>query len=205
MPATGPLNERQREYVDHIGSSSVALHTIINDILDLATVDAGIMELDIVEVPVGRMVDDVADAVAERLREHDIRLVIDRDSAPDSFHADEQRVRQVLFNLLSNAANFAPEGSEIRLAARGTEDGIEFSVHDDGPGMSEEVLESVFKRLEPRPRRGRRRGAGLGLSIVKSFVELHGGSVEIETGTDTGTTVICRLPAAPTGLRAAAE
>jgi signal transduction histidine kinase len=205
METTGPLNPRQRDYVDHIGSSSAVLHTIINDILDLATVDAGIMELEIGEVPVSRVVDDVAEAVGERLREHGIVLQIDRAEAPETFHADEQRVRQVLFNLLTNAANFAPEGSTIRLAARALDGGIEFSVHDDGPGMPEEVLETVFKRFEPRPRRGRRRGAGLGLSIVKGFVELHGGSVEIETGEGKGTTVICRFPAAPEGIRAAAE
>jgi signal transduction histidine kinase len=205
METTGPLNQRQREYVDHIGSSSAVLHTIVNDILDLATVDAGIMELEIGEVPVRRMVEDAAELVGERLREHDIRLDIDSAGAPDSFHADEQRVRQVLFNLLNNAANFAPEGSTIQLTARGADGGVEFSVHDDGPGMPDEVLETVFKRFEPRPSRGRRRGAGLGLSIVKSFVELHGGSVEIKTGAETGTTVICRFPAAPDGIRAAAE
>jgi signal transduction histidine kinase len=83
--------------------------------------------------------------------------------------------------------------------------GVVFSVHDDGPGMAPETLETIFKRFEPRPKGGRRRGAGLGLSIVKSFVELHGGSVEIETGAGTGTTVICRFPMTPEGFRAAAE
>lgn len=205
METSGPLNQRQREYVDHIGSSSAELHTIINDILDLATVDAGIMELDIGEVEVSGMVNDVAEAIAERLREHDIKLDIDTSRAPASFHADEKRVRQILFNLLSNAANFAPDGSTIRFAVQGGEDGIEFSVHDDGPGMSGEILETVFKRFEPRPKRGRRRGAGLGLSIVKSFVELHGGAVGIDTGENAGTTVTCRFPAAPKGIRAAAE
>ena len=205
METTGPLNARQREYVEHIGSSSAALHTIINDILDLATVDAGIMELEIGEVQVDALVKEAAEAIGERLREHQLKLEIDSTSAPASFHADEQRVRQILFNLLSNAANFAPEGSTVRLAARGVDEGIEFSVHDDGPGMPDEVLETVFNRFEPRPKRGRRRGAGLGLSIVKSFVELHGGSVDIETGTDAGTRVVCRFPAAPQGIRAAAE
>ena len=78
-------------------------------------------------------------------------------------------------------------------------------MHDDGPGMSPEVLDTVFKRFEPRVNGGRRRGAGLGLSIVKSFVELHGGSVRIETGKDMGTNVICAFPETPSGIRAAAE
>jgi signal transduction histidine kinase len=205
MPQFGALNDRQREYIDHIGSSSAVLLTIVNDILDLATVDAGIMELEIAEVPLRQTVESAAELVAERLREHRIELALDTSAAPSTFHADEQRVRQILYNLLANAANYAPEESTIRLTARGYPGGVEFSVHDDGPGMPAEQLETVFKRFAPGAGGGRRRGAGLGLSIVKSFVELHGGSVAIETGQSKGTTVICRFPLAPTGLRAAAE
>ena len=125
--------------------------------------------------------------------------------APPSFHGDETRIRQILYNLLTNAVNYAPDGSTITLQCRRTEAGIEFAVHDDGPGMSPEVLDTVFRRFEPRGNGGRRRGAGLGLSIVKSFVELHGGSVRIESASGRGTTVICVFPTAPTGMRAAAE
>ena len=205
LPGTGPLTTKQQEYLDHIGSSSSVLLTIVNDILDLATVDAGIMQLDISEVKVEGTVKAAADLVADRLGEHAIRLGIDIAAAPKSFHGDETRVRQILYNLLSNAANYAPEGSTIRLACRETAEGVEFSVQDDGPGMPPDVLDSVFRRFEPRVNGGRRRGAGLGLSIVKSFVELHGGSVRIETGENRGTTVICTFPAAPAGIRAAAE
>lgn len=205
LPATGPLAPKQREYVEHIGSSSSVLLTIVNDILDLATVDAGIMQLDISEVEVGRAIAAAAELVADRLEEHGIGLAVDAASAPRSFHGDETRVRQILYNLLSNAANYAPEGSTVRLACRRAAAGVEFSVHDDGPGMPPDVLETVFKRFEPRVNGGRRRGAGLGLSIVKSFVELHGGTVRIETGESRGTTVICTFPDAPSGIREAAE
>jgi len=205
MPQFGQLSDRQREYVDHIGSSSSVLLTIVNDILDLATVDAGIMQLDISEVPLRATVESAAELVAERLREHRIQLSLDTADAPATFHADEQRVRQVLFNLLSNAVNYAPEGSTVRLSARSHPGGVEFSVHDDGPGMPAEKLEAVFKRFAPGASGGRKRGAGLGLSIVKSFVELHGGTVAIDSGEGRGTTVTCRFPLAPTGMRAAAE
>ena len=205
MPQFGQLTERQREYIDHIGSSSAVLLTIVNDILDLATVDAGIMELEIAEVPIRQTVEAAAGLVAERLREHRISVEIDTAAAPAAFHADEQRVRQILYNLLANAANYAPEDSTVTLVARGSDGGVEFAVHDDGPGMPADRLHTVFKRFEPDNGGGRRRGAGLGLSIVKSFVELHGGSVEIETGEGKGTTVTCRFPMAPTGMRAAAE
>ncbi|WP_309086141.1 ATP-binding protein [Chelativorans sp.] len=205
LETTGPLTPRQREYVDHIGSSSSLLLTIVNDILDLATVDAGIMELEIGEVQIRPIVTAAAELVADRLREHNISLELAVDAAPVSFYADENRIRQILYNLLSNAANYAPQGGRITLSAKRVDDAVEFRVHDDGPGMPPEVLQTIFKRFEPRSNGGRRRGAGLGLSIVKSFVELHGGSVDVDTGPGRGTTVICRFPLAPTRVRAAAE
>lgn len=205
LPATGPLAPRQREYLGHIGSSSAVLLTIVNDILDLATVDAGIMELEIAEVRVDQTIATAAELVADRLEEHAIGLEIDAAQAPQAFHGDETRIRQILYNLLSNAANYAPEKSTIALSCRQTPSGVEFAVHDDGPGMPPEILDTVFKRFEPRTNGGRRRGAGLGLSIVKSFVELHGGTVRIVSGADQGTTVICLFPLVPSGTRAAAE
>ena len=205
LPATGPLGPRQREYVEHIGSSSSVLLTIVNDILDLATVDAGIMELDIAEVDVKKTIAAAGELIADRLQEHSIGLKVETAFAPEFIHGDEIRIRQILYNLLSNAVNYAPDGSMIRLACRQLEIGTEFSVHDDGPGIPPDVLDTVFRRFEPRANGGRRRGAGLGLSIVKSFVELHGGSVRIETAPNEGTTVICLFPINPAGMRDAAE
>ncbi|PSJ58060.1 sensor histidine kinase [Kumtagia ephedrae] len=205
LPATGPLSPRQREYVEHIGSSSAVLLTVVNDILDLATVDAGIMELEISEVRIGQTVAAAAALVSDRLEEHSIKLAIDTAEAPKTFHGDEIRIRQVLYNLLSNAVNYAPAASTITLACRTTAQGVEFSVHDDGPGMAPEVLDTVFRRFESRVNGGRRRGAGLGLSVVKSFVELHGGTVRIDTGPGAGTTVTCLFPLVPSRVRAAAE
>ena len=205
LSSTGPLQPRQREYVEHIGSSSSVLLTIVNDILDLATVDAGIMELDIAEVDVKKTIAAAGELIADRLAEHSIALKVETAFAPESIHGDEIRIRQILYNLLSNAVNYAPDGSTIKLACRGLEIGTEFSVHDDGPGMPPEILDTVFRRFEPRSNGGRRRGAGLGLSIVKSFVELHGGSVRIETAPNEGTTVICLFPINPVRTRAAAE
>jgi signal transduction histidine kinase len=205
LPDTGPLTPKQRDYLDHIGSSSSVLLTIVNDILDLATVDAGIMELDIGEIDVDRIVHQAGDLIAERLREHGITLDIDLSAAPKRFRGDENRVRQVLFNLLSNAVNYAPDQSAIGIACRGKGGDIEFSVTDQGPGIPAEVLDTVYRRFEAHANGGRRRGAGLGLSIVKSFVELHGGAVEIDTGKGRGTTVTCRFPAEPDAMRPAAE
>ena len=205
LPDTGPLTRRQHEYLDHIGSSSSVLLTIVNDILDLATVDAGIMELEIGEVKIDTIVASAAELISDRLHEHRITLDVDLSRAPQSFHGDENRIRQILFNLLSNAVNYAPEGSTIGLTCTVEDGDVVFAVHDDGPGMSPDVLDTAFQRFESRTNGGRRRGAGLGLSIVKSFVELHGGKVAIESAAGRGTTVICRFPAAPTRIREAAE
>lgn len=202
---TGPLNERQREYVGHIFSSSSVLLTLVNDILDLATVDAGIMQLDLGEVRIAQVIGSAAEMVADRFAEHRIALAVDVAAAPASLVGDENRVRQVLANLLSNAANYAPEGSTVRLSCREVGDGVEFCVHDEGPGMAQDMLDIAFRRFEGRANGGRRRGAGLGLSIVKSFVELHGGNVRIESGEGEGTTVICFFPKEPRRMRDAAE
>lgn len=202
---TGPLNGRQRDYLDHIATSSSVLLTIVNDILDLATVDAGIVTLEVGDVLIEETVGAAGELIADRLREHAITLTLDIETAPRVFQADVHRIRQILFNLLANAANYAPEGSAITLSCASAGNAVEFRVHDDGPGIAPEVLDAVFRRFEPRANGGRRRGAGLGLSIVKSFVELHGGSVAIDTGAGRGTTVTCRFPAAPARISAAAE
>lgn len=204
-PSFGSLNERQHEYLDHISTSSSVLLTIVNDILDLATVDAGIMQLEIDDVSVTETIATAVERVSDRLREHDIGLETRIASDIGTFRADANRIRQVLFNLLSNAANYAPEGSVVTLTAAREDANVIFSVHDDGPGMPKDVLDAVFKRFQSNNNGGRRRGAGLGLSIVKSFVELHGGEVDIVTGPKGGTTVTCRLPVEARSFRAAAE
>ena len=205
LPGAGPLNKKQREYLGHIGSSSSVLLTIVNDILDLATVDAGIMELELAEVPIEATMRAAVALVSDRTEEHAINVSFDASQAPQNFNGDETRVRQILYNLLSNAVNFAPDSSTISLICRRVTGGVEFAVHDDGPGMPDEVLDIVFRRFESRTNGGRRRGAGLGLSIVKSLVELHGGTVRVETGKGRGTAVACFFPDAPLGLRPAAE
>lgn len=190
----GPLNLRQHEYLKHIASESGALLDIVNDILDLAKLDAGIMELDIKDV-------DIADAMAyatertkERLGSRPVTIEEKIEEGLTTIPADSARLRQIFVNVLSNAANFAPDNSVITFIAKTDGQDIVFSVHDDGCGIPEEILDTVFKRFSSHAHHGSRAGAGLGLSIVKSFVELHGGSVAIETGRTKGTTVSCRFP-----------
>jgi signal transduction histidine kinase len=193
----GPLNGKQREYTGYIMDSSSALLAIINDILDLATVDAGIMELELSEVDIASTAEAAITGLRDRLAEARISLVNSVPPDIGGFVADEKRVRQVLFNLLSNAIAFTPDGGAVELDCRRDGDEVVFEVRDHGRGIPEQYLDAVFERFESRSTGARRRGAGLGLSIVKSFVELHGGHVEIASREGEGTLVRCRFPASP--------
>ena len=201
----GPLNPKQREYVGYIMSSSASLLAIVNDILDLSTIDAGIMGLDLAEVDVAETVAAAVETVADRLQESRVRLETDIAPGVDGLIADDKRVRQILVNLLSNALDFSREGGSIKVSAARVGSFIEFTVVDDGAGIPPNFIDSVFDRFASLPRGARRGGVGLGLSIVKSFVGLHGGTVEITSEEDRGTTATVRLPLRPALDVAAAE
>jgi signal transduction histidine kinase len=201
----GGLNPTQREYMDHIASSSSSLLAIINDILDLATVDAGIMSLDIRETDVAAVAASAVEGLRDRLNEQKIELKIAIPKDIGTFHVDEQRVRQILFNLVSNAIRFSNAGGHIRLEGAKRANSVVFTVTDDGVGIPDEIMPSIFQPFEAHASQGRRRGAGLGLSIVKSLVELHGGEVEIRSAENRGTTAIVRLPVVPAAAAVAAE
>jgi signal transduction histidine kinase len=193
-PVTGPLTEKQREYLGYITVSTNALLAIINNILDLATIDAGAMTLNLGPVDVRKTMEAAAEGVQDRLVKNGIRLEIR--AVPDigSFIADERRVRQTLFNLLANAVGFSPPGETVTFAAQRLKDALVFSVTDRGPGIPADVKDKVFDWFETHSLGSHHRGTGLGLSLVRSFVELHGGSVTLESAVGRGTTVTCIFP-----------
>ncbi|MFP3544964.1 ATP-binding protein [Rhizobium sp. SIMBA_035] len=193
-PGVGPLNDRQAEYIDHIATSSSVLLTLVNDILDLATVDAGIMRLNYSEIDLSDLLDDVSMQIADRLQESGVTLEITSPSQLGTIVADSQRLKQILLKLLSNAANFSPEGAAIALECHREGTDFVFSVADRGPGISQEMIATVFDRFATGAKSGKRGGAGLGLSIVDSFVSLHNGKVTIDSKPGRGTTVVCRIP-----------
>lgn len=205
QPSTGPLTERQGDYLDHIATSSSLLLTTVNDILDLATVDAGIMDLEVDEVDVEALFASVEQSFAGRFAEAGVELKTSVASGMTNFRADAQRIRQVIGNLISNAVNHAPEGSVVTLSAMVEGSDVVISIQDEGPGIPSDVLASVFDRFIAHGNGGRRGGAGLGLSIVKGLVELHKGTVAIQSSMDSGTKVICSFPADPAKFREAAE
>ena len=204
-PTIGPITEKQRDYLASIDKSSSALLAIINDILDLTTIDAGAMPLDLKEVDVRAAVDAAALGLQDRIAEKAVLLDVRAATDIGSFLADERRVRQILFNLLSNAISFSPAGEVVRLTVDRRDGAIIFSVTDRGPGIPAEISERVFDRFESHALGSEHRGAGLGLSIVRSFVELHGGTVKLDSAMGRGTTVTCIFPLRRAPQEAAAE
>jgi signal transduction histidine kinase len=204
-PATGPLRPKQAEYLDYITTSTGALLAIINNILDLATIDAGAMTLNLGPIDIRKTISAAAEGIQDRLVTDRIALQIDVDPAIGSFTGDESRVVQVLYNLLANAVGFSPHDAAITLTARRSDHTITFTVTDRGPGIPPEVKDKVFDWFESHANGSRHRGAGLGLSLVRSFVELHGGKVRVDSAVGKGTTVSCDFPIDQTAHRNAAE
>ena len=203
--AIGPLNPKQSEYVGYILKSSAALLAIINDILDLATIDTGVLELQLKRIDVMETIRGAAEGVQDRLADASLSLQIVALPEIGTFEADAKRVRQVLFNLLSNAIGFSAPGQTVTLAALRRGDDIVFKVSDQGRGIPAEVIAHVFDRFHSNTIGSRHRGVGLGLSIVKSFVELHGGRVLIDSAPGEGTTVTCIFPTHDEKLAGARE
>ncbi|MDP1730648.1 MAG: PAS-domain containing protein [Devosia sp.] len=196
--AVGALNERQRAYTDYIRASSVTLGVLIDNILDLATVDAGIAELRPELQDVHALVEKARAGLAatfpEINGEKTINLVVDIEPYLPPFVADGTRIVQVLYNLLSSAARFSVPGGEIRLSVSSRGERMLFVVEDEGAAMSEEMRAAILERADSSAISGRQRGAGLGLAIVRAFVNLHGGTITVERREPQGSRVIVNLP-----------
>ena len=193
-PSTGPLAPKQREYLDFITVSTNTLLALINNILDLATIDAGRMQLNLGNVDIRATMESASEGVQDRLVSAGITLDIRAAAQIGSFIADERRLRQILFNLLANAVSFSPAGEEVTLVAERNAGAVMFSVTDRGPGIPPDVLGKVFDWFESHSLGSQHRGPGIGLSLVRSFVELHGGTVAIASAVGQGTTVTCTFP-----------
>ena len=193
-PIAGPLTDRQRDYLNDICLSGRTLLSIIDDILDLATIDAGTLDLKLSPVKVRDVIGQAVQGVEERLRLNNVKLQIRIEPGIDSFVADGRRVTQILYNLLSNAIGFSEQGGRIALNCGREDSMLAFTVEDQGVGIPEDYQQVVFNRFESRSHGSRHRGAGLGLSIVKSLAELHGGTVSLDSAPGHGTRVTVLLP-----------
>lgn len=191
----GKLNHRQEEYAQGILDSGQALMSVVNDILDLASIEAGMMALELDIVEVHALLAGLLKLIRERARHKGLIIDFDCPSNIGWIVADERRLKQVFFNLLSNAVHFTPRGGRIGLSAYRDGDHVVFAIADSGPGMKTESLDQLRKpfRHGPTPESAEL-GSGLGLSLVTRFVELHNGTVEIRSARGHGTTIKCRLP-----------
>jgi signal transduction histidine kinase len=192
------LTERQKSYTDYIRASSVTLGVLIDNILDLASVDAGIAELKPEPQDIPTLVEKaragLSATFSEVSGEKPINLVVEIEDDLPQFIADGTRIVQVLYNLLSNAARFSPPGGEIRLTVTARAERVLFSVEDEGPGLTDAMKEAIHVRIDAPTTGGRQRGAGLGLAIVKTFVNLHGGIITAEQREPRGSRITINLP-----------
>ena len=190
----GPLNERQADYVDDVLSSGQHLLNLINDILDLAKVEAGRMELQASTFELPELLENAAAMVRERATRQGISLIVATDDSVGGMEGDERKVKQILFNLLSNAVKFTPSGGKVTLAARATEEQVVIAVQDTGIGIGADELEKIFEEFYQVGASRTQEGTGLGLALTRRLVELHDGQLTVESEPGVGSTFTVTMP-----------
>jgi GAF domain-containing protein len=193
----GELNEKQAEYTDDILSSGRHLLSLINEILDLSKVEAGRMELEVATFDLPLAIDNARTFVRERAVKHGINLDVTVDERLGDFVGDERKIKQILLNLLSNAVKFTPEGGRVGINARQADGAVEISVSDTGIGIAPEDQAKIFEEFRQvgGDYAHKKEGTGLGLTLAKKFVELHGGKIWVESEVGKGSTFRFTLPA----------
>jgi len=192
----GELNEKQAEYTSDILTSGQHLLALINEILDLSKVEAGRMELELASFDLPLAIDNARTFVRERAVKHGITLDVDVDERLGEYIGDERKIKQILLNLLSNAVKFTPEGGRISIIASKTDNGAEISVTDTGIGIAPEDQPKIFEEFRQvgSDSTHKTEGTGLGLTLAKKFVELHGGKIRVESEPGKGSTFTFTLP-----------
>jgi len=197
----GPLNEKQQRFVHHIHTDSLHLLELINDILDISKIEAGRLELRPEAFDFTALVAESLASVRSlaQAKSHTLETALD---VPTAVEADRLRIKQVLVNLLSNAIKFTPEGGRIRVEARVQEPFVAISVSDTGVGIPPEEHGFIFDKFHQvgATTKGIREGTGLGLAITKRLVEQHGGTIQVHSKPQHGSTFLFTLP-----LRSAAR
>ncbi len=192
----GKLNERQLEYTNSMLEAGQRLVSLINDILDLSTIEAGFLKLYPTDVNLRELLERVAGLTGEWALKQKLEISVVCEDPKLTITADERRLKQVLLNLISNAFNYSPQGGKVTVSAVATGDFVTIGVRDTGMGIPAEEITHIFTPFDKIASRKaqRRSGAGLGLTLVKNIVELHGGAVKVESREGQGTLVTCRLP-----------
>jgi PAS domain S-box-containing protein len=193
-----PLNDRQREYLDGIASSGRHLLALVNDVLDLAKIEAGKTELKFEAIPIHDAIDEGVKAIGPLADTRGVLLEPATIVAVPNVRADRVRLRQILYNLISNAVKFTDRGGRVRIRARRDEDRVSIAVIDTGIGIAARDLSRLYRSFEQLtlPSGDRPGGTGLGLALTKRLVEMHGGTIDVESELGVGTTFTVRIPVA---------
>jgi signal transduction histidine kinase len=192
----GDLNEQQLGYVGDVLDAGRHLLSLINDILDLAKVEAGRMELELADISLSDSLQSGLTMHGERATREGISLSLSLTPDEITIQADDRKLRQVVFNLLSNAVKFTPSGGRVDVSAQLTDGIVEVAVADTGSGIPPEDQELIFEefgqaRGDPNKRQ---EGTGLGLPLSQRFIELHGGRLWVESAQGAGSTFRFTLP-----------
>jgi signal transduction histidine kinase/putative methionine-R-sulfoxide reductase with GAF domain len=190
----GEVNEKQREYLADVLGSGQHLLSLINDILDLSKIEAGRMDLELSTFRFRDALDSGLAIVRERAARHAIQLKADVASDVGTLEADERKVKQILYNLLSNAVKFTPDGGRVDVSVRADNGDVRVEVRDTGIGVAPEDQDQIFEEFRQVGRERSREGTGLGLTLTKRFVELHGGRIWLESTPGQGSTFTFTLP-----------
>jgi GAF domain-containing protein/anti-sigma regulatory factor (Ser/Thr protein kinase) len=190
----GDINEKQREYLADVLGSGQHLLSLINDILDLSKIEAGRMDLELSTFPVRDALDSGLTIVKERATRNGIRLSASVASDVGNIEADERKVKQILYNLLSNAVKFTPNGGRVDISVSADNGDVRVEVRDTGIGVAAEDQERIFEEFRQVGRERSREGTGLGLTLTKRFIELHGGRIWLESTPGQGSTFAFTLP-----------
>jgi signal transduction histidine kinase len=190
----GDLNDKQAEYVADIHASGRHLLALINDILDLSKIEAGRMDLQITPFALSDVVQNSVALSRERATREGIALGLDVDPDIGVIEADERMLKQVLFNLLSNALKFTPKGGHVGVSAHALGDDVVVNVRDDGVGIAPADQARIFEEFLQVGAAHLQEGTGLGLAISRRFIELHGGSLRVQSEPGNGSTFTFTLP-----------
>lgn len=192
----GPVNERHREYINDILVSGEKLLGLINDILDLTKIEAGSMELDTRVFSLKDLMKSAAGLFREKMISHNITVESQMEDGLDEIVGDQKKIKQIVVNLLSNAIKFSPDGGKVTTRAQRVKDVIEISVEDRGIGVSREDIPKLFQPFQQVESSFQKRygGAGSGLFLTKKLVELHGGTISVESEKGEGTTFTFSVP-----------
>jgi PAS domain S-box-containing protein len=191
----GELNEKQDEYLNDIHASGQHLLSLINDILDLSKIEAGRMELELTDFHLPQAIENALTLVRERAGRRGIALAHTMYERLGEIRGDERKVKQVLLNLLSNAIKFTREGGRIEVRAVPVDGSIEVSVADNGVGIAPKDQEAIFEEFRQVGTADKKaEGTGLGLTLCRKFIELHGGKIWVTSQVGVGSTFTFTIP-----------